>query len=177
MVKHRKVLQGIVNNFCQMFVGYQSYMDVQDTLMPLSQGKLVRLEINVLTGQCVAEGQKLLPLKISEVMRAWFAARLVQHSISPSSIEVAQLTVEYQAKEVELKNIPRLVLKKASLWDQALKIFGREPSNNIFFKPQPGTNVWHIESEFFCRGLIRTSDHEYTSTNGKRRDKPQLPAT
>ena len=174
---HRKVLQGIVNNFCQMFVGCQSYMDVQETLMPLSQGELVRLEINVLTGQCVAEGQKLLPLTISEVMGTWFAARLVQHSISPSSIKVAQLTVEYQAKMVEHKNVPLLVSNKASLCEHVLNIFGREPSNNIFFKPQPGTNVWHIESEFFCCGLIRTSDHEYTSTNGKRWDKPQLPAT
>ena len=109
------------------------------------------VEIDVLTGQCLADGQMLLSLTISEAMRSWFAARLVQYRISPSLIEVAQLTVEYQAKKVERKDIPLLVPTKTSLWSLVLKIFGREPSNNIPFKCvyQPGKTQWDIESEFF----------------------------
>ena len=146
-----------------MFVGYKLYHDMEDVLMPLSQGKTVRLEIDVLTGQCFADGTFLESLTIPQEMRSWFVARLFQYNIPTSAIKTANLSVEYQATPVAVKIGGSHNL---SLWQRIMKIFGRDFSWD-----------WvKIETTFHCRSVIQTSDHEYFSINGKQAIKPVLPA-
>lgn len=87
-----------------MFVGWQLYDDL-DALVQLSQGKPIQLEIDILTGQCLADGQRLSPLGISEAMQSWFAERLERHNIPAAEIGVARLTVEYRAKVTKRKDV------------------------------------------------------------------------
>ena len=160
----RKVLQGIVNNFCQMFVGWKLYLDMENVLLPLSQGKKIALEIDILTGQCLADGKVLDSLTIPEEMRSWFAGRLQKYNIPASAIQAASLHVEYTA-------IPQIIKidrrpTSAYEWFQWFQQFlGRKLT-------------WHYieaDTDFLCRGLIQTSDHEYHSINGKRADQSAPP--
>ena len=157
----RKVLQGIVNNFCQMFVGWKLYQDMENVLLPLSQGRKVALEIDILTGQCLAEGKVLDSLTIPEEMRSWFAGRLQKYNIPSSAIQAASLYVEYTATP------------------EIIKVGRRPTSAYEWFQQFLGRKLtWHYieaDTDFLCRGLIQTSDHEYRSMNGKRTDQSVLP--
>lgn len=147
----RKALQGLANNLCQMFVGHQAYHDVQDILMPLSEGRRIVLEINVLTGQCLAEGT-VLPLHMSEVMQGWLAEHLRRQRIPPDAIQAAILRVEYRAWQMKY-TLPR------TWWDRITEKLGR-----------PRGYFLEAETEFSCRAAIQTSDCEYLSVDGKTGD-------
>ncbi len=151
----RKVLQGLANNLCQMFVGYQAYYDVQDILTPLSQGRRVKLEIDVLTGQCVAEGE-VLPLHISGVMQGWLAEQLRRRKIPAEAIQSATLRVEYRAWQVKYTN-------PQTWWDRLKEKLGRQ-----------GWYFLESETEFSCRASLQTSDYEYLSQDGKTAIKTGL---
>ena len=144
----RKALQGLANNLCQMFVGYQSYYDVQHILAPLSEGRWVVLEINVLTGQCWAEGE-VLPLHISGVMQSWLAEHLRRQKIPAEAIPSATLRVEYRAWHVKYTN-------PQTWWDRLREKLGRQS--------------WYFlesETEFSCQASLQTSNYEYLSQDGK----------
>ncbi len=148
----RKALQGFANNLCQMFVGHQAYHDVQDILMPLAEGRQVALEINLLTGQCVAEGV-VLSLHISQVTHDWLAEHLRRQRIPAVAIQAATLRVEYRAWQVKYYRSPK------AWWDRLKEKWGRP--------------VWYFleaETEFLCRAAIQTSDYEYLSIDGKTGD-------
>lgn len=144
----RKSLQGLANNLCQMFVGHQAYHDVQDILTPLSEGRRVVLEIDVLTGQCVAEGA-VLPLHISQVMQDWLAEHLRRQRIPPDAIQAATLRVEYRARLVKYT-------RPQTGWDKITEKLGR-----------PRGYFLEAETEFLCRAAIQTLDCEYLSVDGK----------
>ena len=131
-----------------MFVGYQLYYDVEDTLLPLSQGRRVVLEINMLTGQCRAEGE-MLPLHISGVMQGWLAEQLRRQKIPAEAIPSATLRVKYQAQQVKYTN-------PQTWWDRLKEKLGR-----------PGGYFLESETEFSCRASIQTSDYEYLSQDGR----------
>lgn len=131
-----------------MFVGHQAYYDVQDILTPLSEGRGVVLEINVLTGQCLAEGA-VLPLHISGVMQGWLAERLRRQRIPAEAVQAATLRVEYRAWLVE-HTLPQ------TWWDKIAEKLGR-----------PQGYVLEAETEFLCRAAIQTLDYEYLSVDGK----------
>ncbi len=150
-VMRRKSLQGLANNLCQMFVGHQAYYDIQDILTPLSQDRRVVLEINVLTGQCLAE-EAVLPLHICGVMQGWLAEQMRRQHIPTEAIQAATLRVEYRAWQVKYTN-------PQTGWNKIIEKLG-----------QP---VWYFletETEFLCRATIQTSDCEYLSVDGKTGD-------
>ena len=144
----RKALQGLANNLCQMFVGYQSHYDIQDILTPLSEGRWVVLEINVLTGQCLAEGA-VLPLHISRVMQGWLAEQLRRRKIPAEAVPSATLRVEYRAWQVKY-------ILRQTWWERLKEKLGK-----------PGGYFLEAETEFSCRASLQTSDYEYLSVDGK----------
>ncbi len=148
MLMRRKALQGLVNNLCQMFVRHQAYYDVQDILTPLSEGRRVVLEINVLTGQCLAE-EAVLPLHIFQVMRDWLAEHLRRQRIPAEAIQAATLRVEYRARLVKY-TLPQ------TWWDKVTEKLGR-----------PRWYALEAETEFSCRAAIQTLNCEYLSVDGK----------
>jgi hypothetical protein len=150
----RKVLQGYVNTFSGMFEGWRAYED-QETLLELSQEQPTTLKINVLTGECSANGTAISPLYVASEMHTWFHAQLARNDIPMSAIAEAELTVKYQAKlwlvPVGKKPFPQRVA--AVLTGKPTVYFYRE-----------------LDADFDCRAIIRTSDYEYLSLNGKRGD-------
>ena len=163
----RKALQGLANNLCQMFVGHQAYNDVQDILAPLSQGRRVVLEINMLTGQCVAEGE-VLPLPIAGVMQGWLAEQMRRRNIPAEAILNAMLHVEYRAKLVKLHPGP-LLLETKQGWHWQRRTLWERIASRLANKPPDF--VLDVETEFQCRAVIQTSVREYVSVNGKS-EKP-----
>ena len=147
----RKVLQGFVNNFSGIFEGWRADGD-RETLLELGQDKLVRLKINVMTGECSADGTAIPPLGIASYMHTWFRRQLARNDIPASAIREAELNVEYQAK---LWLVP---MGRLPFWRRIAAVLTRKPIVSFYRE---------MISNFDCRAVIRTSDYEYLSLNGR----------
>ncbi len=109
------------------------------------------LEIDVLTGQCLAEGE-VLPLHISGVMQGWLAEHLRRQRIPTEAIQAATLRVEYRAWQVKYTF-------SQTWWDRITEKLGR-----------PRWYALATETEFLCRAAIHTLECEYLSVDGKTVD-------
>jgi len=86
----RKVLHGLADNICQIFLGFQCYED----LPKIEQFGKGRYEIDILTMICKKDGMKIESLAIFGKLQQWFVTQLRKENIHLEEIQGAALVVD-----------------------------------------------------------------------------------
>lgn len=85
---------------CHMFRGWQLYPDY-DFLVKHGSGVL---EIDVLSGRCLCNGEPAPTLSIAMTLLSWLKEDLAQHSVPLDSIDEAFLKVNFRVFEQATRN-------------------------------------------------------------------------
>ena len=91
-----KRLNHAAQNICQIFCGWRLNPSLQ-RIAELGSGVL---DIDVLSGRCIFNGNPVESLRIAEEIRAWFLEDLSKSGISVSNIHLASLQIELQLSRV-----------------------------------------------------------------------------
>jgi hypothetical protein len=122
----RKVLKGLANNLCQIFLGYQCYQDLPE-IERLGKG---RYEIDILTTICKKDGMEIDSFLVSGKLQQWFFTQVRKEKISLEEIRRAVLIVDV----INIQEIPHW-LQGHGLWKSTdfsfecisyINAFGRE---------------------------------------------------
>ena len=95
----RKVLQDLVNVFCQMFVGWR----MQEDLSRLIELGDTQITINILDGSAFLQENIPVQLYIAKEINAWFLNRLTEVNIPASGIVSATLSIDQKVRLEETK--------------------------------------------------------------------------
>lgn len=91
----RGLLQDYANTACQMFFGWRSFDDVP-RLLEVGDGIV---EINLLTVETFVNDAHVEPLHICHEINLWLLERLAAEQLGPDSLDTAQLTVSFSARD------------------------------------------------------------------------------
>jgi hypothetical protein len=122
----RKVLQGLANTLCQIFLGYQCQVDLPE-IERLGKG---RYEIDILTTICKKDGREIDSFLVAGKLQQWFFTQVVKQKISLEKIRRAVLIIDV----TNIEEIPHMLLGYG-LWKSTyfsfeclsyINAFGRE---------------------------------------------------
>lgn len=138
-----KRLKHHAQNLGQMFCGWELMFDYK-TLADLKKGIL---QLNVLTQECLHNGQKIEPLKIVTGMHNWMMQDLKDNNIDASLIETAELTIEFNTNREN----------------------GQSEQSSSWADPTP----FFIKCKLSCDSIIKTAQIEYKSNYADFEEWPE----
>ena len=129
-----KRLKHHAQNFGQMFCGWELMFDYK-ALADLKDGVL---KLNILTQECLHNGQKIETLNTVSGIHKWMLQDLKENNIDPSLIETAELTVKFETTREK----------------------GQTEQSSSWADPTP----FFVKCKLSCNSLVSTSEKDYESS-------------
>jgi hypothetical protein len=146
----KKRLQHIADIFCHMFCGWQTFFDYNQ-IVNLGSG---RLDIDVLTGICNFNGERIEQLSISEGLQQWLKTECRTNKIDITHLLQAKLAVDLHFSIIQ--------------WTER-----QHSINEVFFVNGKiiETDKMH-KCDFSCKSMVQTDEKIYTSEYHRTREWP-----
>jgi hypothetical protein len=138
-----KRLKHHAQNLGQMFCGWELMFDYK-RLAELENGNLF---LNVLTGECFHNGNKIEPLKIVTGLRKWLVADLEANKLNINQIECAELSVQFST----------------------IRLKGQKIKKQSWADPTP----YFVYCTLQCNSRIKTQDREFSSSYHDEEEWPE----
>jgi len=138
-----KRLQHHAQNFGQMFCGWELMFDYK-TLADLKGGVL---KLNILSQECLHNGQKIEPLITVAGIHNWMLQDLKDNNIDASLIETAELTVKFETTREK----------------------GQTEQSSSWSDPTP----FFVKCKLSCKSLVRTAEKDYESSYSDFEEWPE----
>ena len=96
----RKVLQEFVNSFCQRVLDLPEGYDLASFAL---YGSGV-YEVNILTGDCMRNGNLIPPLRLCDIYQKWMLKQAEKRGIEKNGILAATLRIKVDVEDVSLRS-------------------------------------------------------------------------
>src|SRR5947209_20456139 len=95
----RKAIQDFANVFCQRILQLPEGYDLA-SFVHYGSGSY---DLNILTGECIFNGNPIPKLRTCDVFKEWLFAQLEKHLIPREGIEAASLKIDVTVSQISVK--------------------------------------------------------------------------